>query len=314
MKRGFVTIATGDERYYRMARNLLRSYRQNCKQPVRFALIADRHNEYTAEFDDVVILEHPSHSWMDKLELLKCCPYEENIFIDADCLVYQDISFLWELFEGADDFSCFGSALPMDAEGGWFTRDVEKLYPIQFITHLHGMLYFIRRGKSVLEMDRLCQKIISDYHSISFKAFNDVLADEPVFALAMAIMGMKPIARKPEYYCFVPFATRLMTDYRKRQVSYTNPKDGNVEGCCIVHWGNKNTQKAQYKADSHKLNYGYPGSTEAGQKIVSFFLHRLNLLYCLYVLEDYGKVVSDWMQWFFERLRVKIGKIIGNKR
>lgn len=311
MKQGFVTIATGDERYYQMARNLLRSYRQTCKKPMRFALIADRHNEYTAEFDDVVILEHPAHSWMDKLQLLRSCPYEENIFIDADCLVYQDINFLWDLFEEADDFSCFGSALPMDAKDGWFTRDVEKLYPIHFITHLHGMLYFIRRGKSVDEMDQLCQKIISDYHSVSFKAFNDVLADEPVFALAMAIMDMKPIVRKPEYYCFVPFATRLVTDYRKRQVTYTNPKDGEVDGCCIVHWGNKNTLKAQYKADSHKLNYCYPGCTAAKNRAASFFLHQLNIIYWVYTFEDCGKAISDWLQWFFERLRFKITRIVG---
>ena len=91
MVRGFVTIATGHERYYRMARNLLRSYRQNCSERVRFALIADRRNEYTEEFDDVVILENPANNWMDKLELLCNCPYDENIFIDADCLVYRDI-------------------------------------------------------------------------------------------------------------------------------------------------------------------------------------------------------------------------------
>ena len=89
MTKGFITIATGDERYYRMARTLLRSYRQTCAEPVRFAVIADRENEYTAEFDDVVILEKPTNSWMDKLQLLQCCPYDENIFIDADCLVIE---------------------------------------------------------------------------------------------------------------------------------------------------------------------------------------------------------------------------------
>lgn len=101
MRQGFVTIATGDERYYHMALNLLHSYRQNCSQPMRFALIADRHNAFTEEFDDVVILENPTNSWMDKLTLLQKCPYDENIFIDADCLVYRDINFFWDIFPHA---------------------------------------------------------------------------------------------------------------------------------------------------------------------------------------------------------------------
>ena len=70
MIQGFVTLATGDERYYRLARNLLRSYRHSCSTPMRFAIIADRHNAYTAEFDDVVIMEHATRSWADKLEML----------------------------------------------------------------------------------------------------------------------------------------------------------------------------------------------------------------------------------------------------
>ena len=126
MKKGFITIATGDERYYRMARTLLRSYRQTCTDPLPFALIADRENEFTSEFDSVIILEHPSYSWMDKLSLLQVCPFDENIFIDADCLIYQDINFLWESFSAADDFSCFGKVLPMESHEGWFTAEAAR--------------------------------------------------------------------------------------------------------------------------------------------------------------------------------------------
>lgn len=57
IKRGFVTVATGNEYYYKLARNLLRSYRIfNFKYP--FAILCDRNNKYTEEFDDVVILDN----------------------------------------------------------------------------------------------------------------------------------------------------------------------------------------------------------------------------------------------------------------
>ena len=104
MQRGFVTIATGDERYYILARNLLRSYRQNTATPMRFAVIADRHNQYTEEFDNAVILDNPTNSWMDKLTLLTSCPYDENLFLDADCLVYRDINFSGNCMQGQMTF------------------------------------------------------------------------------------------------------------------------------------------------------------------------------------------------------------------
>lgn len=303
MTKGFVTIATGDVRYYHMARNLLRSYRDNCVEPVRFALIADRENEFTQEFDDVVLLPEPKKSWMDKIELLRSCPYDETIFIDADCLVYQDINFLWDVYRDADDFSCFGKKLPLDSTAGWFTAEAATQYPIHFITHLHGMLYFIRRGETIDRMYDLCQQIISDYNKLTFKAFNNTLADEPVYALAMAVLNLKPTERKPEYYCFVPFATKIKTNYLKRAVFFENPTDGAVNQCCIVHWGNTNTRKAPYIRDQDRLNrcYGRPAT------LIDHIMG--GWVYGRCCAMETVKSVHGWIIWFFQRVVVKIKKI-----
>ena len=59
MTRGFITIATGKELYYQLAKNLLLSYKLFTDQPYPFAIMCDRENEYTKDFDDIVILENP---------------------------------------------------------------------------------------------------------------------------------------------------------------------------------------------------------------------------------------------------------------
>lgn len=311
MIKGFVTVATGKEQYYVLARNLLRSYRDNCENPVRFAVIADKENEYTEEFDDIVILKNPSYSWMDKMEILNVCPYDENIFIDADCLIYKDINFLWEIFKRADDFSCFGEELPLNSKEGWFTPEAAKKYRIHFITHLHGIMYFVRPGDKIDEMYNLCQKIISDYDSINFRAFNDVLADEPVFALAMAVMNFHPVERKPEYYCLVPFADWIRTNYTNRTVSFQNSKDGKVGNCCIVHWGHRSTLLARYRSDSQKLNYYYRRRLGWKDKIKGWILYRINLFYFVCVISDKVHSAEKWISWFIERVRVKVTRILG---
>lgn len=89
-KRGFVTIATGHQRYYRLAQNLLLSYHQFATELYPVAIIADRENEITAQFDHVIVISDASNSYNDKLKLFRELPYEETIFIDADSLAYGD--------------------------------------------------------------------------------------------------------------------------------------------------------------------------------------------------------------------------------
>lgn len=256
MKQGFVTIATGDAQYYRMARTLLRSYRQNCPQPLPFAILCDRENEFTAEFDDVVILPDPKRSWMDKMALLTHCPYDENLFLDADCTVYRDINHMMARFSGqSSDFSCFGLVLPTDSENGWFTRKAAELYPIRFITHLHGISYFVRKSPVIDELRTLCDDITVNYEKLRFSCFPTKLADEPIFALAMAVLDLKPIQAKPDDYCFVPSATSLRANYLKRKTVYRTPWDGKVRGGCILHWSNAETIKGTYRLEAEKIDH-----------------------------------------------------------
>ena len=113
--KGFLTIATGNEEYYKIASNLLRSYHMFCKTPLPFAILADKKNRYTERFDDVIIFpEGATNSYLDKLILGEHLPYDVNIFIDADCLAYGDLNQLFDYFEKADEFSCFGRVLPLN--------------------------------------------------------------------------------------------------------------------------------------------------------------------------------------------------------
>ena len=306
MIKGFVTIATGDIKYFKLARNLLRSYRENTDNSYKFALITNEINIYTDEFDDVVLLDNASNSWMDKIELLSKCPYDENIFIDADCLIYNDINYLWDNFRNADDFSCFGLALPLDSKKGWFTSDVKKYYDIHFVTHLHGMLYYIKKGETIDRMYDLCNKIITDYNNFEFKAFNDILADEPVFSLAMAIMNLRPIAREPQYYCFVPYATSFHSNYLKRNVHFENPTDGEIVGCDIVHWGNKNTELALYKSEKDKINYLYKDNKSLIYKLYGVCIYKTNIIYYLYITIDKVKSITSFCEWVLDRVYCKM--------
>lgn len=135
-QRGFITMATGDIRYYKMALTLLRSYRATTKDPMPFGIICDRENRYTREFDDVFLITDPTFTYMDKIRLLKIDTYREALFVDSDCIAYGDLNQYWNYYKGCTDFSCFGFAHPCDSGKGYF-------WPDTIVTTLSGLHIFL---------------------------------------------------------------------------------------------------------------------------------------------------------------------------
>ena len=169
IKKGFITIATGREEYYQLASNLLHSYHHFCKEPLPFAVLTDKSNRYTEEFDDVLILSSKAGNYLDKLELGEYLPYDINIFIDSDCLAYGDLNELFAFFSNADDFSCFGRALPLGDKSGWF--EYENLgdlkSKVSYCISLHGGIYYMRKGNT-------CQTVFQSARCSRRSGFTDI--------------------------------------------------------------------------------------------------------------------------------------------
>lgn len=123
MTRGLITVATGNEKYYKVAANLLKSYRYFSKEPLPFAILCDKENKYTKEFDDVIILKNPDYSFRDKVHILRYAPpYDETLFVESDSIAYGDLNQYFDAFATADDFCVFGVNYPLDYDfGGVFT-------------------------------------------------------------------------------------------------------------------------------------------------------------------------------------------------
>lgn len=202
--RGFITIATGSLKYYKLAAQLLRSYRIHGGSSAPFAIIFDQENSYTQEFDEVIKIEAPNKSYMDKLLLYLYSPYDETIFIDADSLVLSDISILWEDYADEDDVSCCGVTYPVNSNRGWFTYEGAGKYKksIHCVIDLHGGIYYFRRTERCQEIFKTAIEIANDYKNYTFKSFSKP-ADEPVIALSMAIHQCHP-CEKTARVLFVP--------------------------------------------------------------------------------------------------------------
>ena len=157
MVRGFVTLATGDIVYYKMAANLLASFRMH-NPGVPFAIICDRENEYTKLFDDVIVLEEVNGNYLDKFSLLVKSPYDESIFIEPDCLIYRNLDFFWDLFSHESDCSSFGWN-----EGGithWFKTEETRCRLYEIVSELseNAIVPLFNPGYIFVRKGPNCQK------------------------------------------------------------------------------------------------------------------------------------------------------------
>ena len=240
--RGFVTIATGNEKYYRLAENLLRSYRLCTANDLPFAIICDRENEITRQFDRTVIMETPSGSYMDKLLLYRYAPYDETIFIDADSLILSDLSGLWEDFADADDVSCYGCVHPLDSEKAWFTYDGcgEYQKDIHYLIDLHGGIYYLRKTDRCWAIFEKAIELAGEYSRYSFRNFEKP-ADEPVLAMSLAIHGSRPCDKKMRILFVPSFWGKLRINHRGEVFV-----EGHKLEREIIHFSTANTQRFLY--------------------------------------------------------------------
>lgn len=278
LTKGIITIATGNERYYKMALYLLYSLRISNPE-MKMAIITDKQNLCTNEFDDVVILEEPHKSYLDKLDLLIRCPYDENIFIDADSLVFSNIDYLWKCFENGSDFSCLGEKLPLSSKDGFFDYEGAGKYKdeINYITRLHGGLYYVRKSRFCEEFWKLCMELKANYSNYTFKMFKEP-ADEPIIALACAIKNVELIPKINDI-CFYPIVKKVNANIVKRKLVYE--MDNKSYHATILHFGNYNTEKALYLYQKEKIYTIYKGENSLWESF------GLNIKYFYYLWRDY---------------------------
>ena len=276
--KGYVTIATGKTHYYKIAKNLLESYRLNASGNYPFAIICDRDNKYTAAFDKVVRMDNPTNSYMDKLRLFDCLPWEETIFIDADCLVYGDIDRWWKLFEeNGSPCSVFGCAYAdLDTDRGWFrTAGMGEFRDqIHFVPSFSGGVYYLTKTEDCKKVFDIAKYAAARYRDYPFAIFRDP-ADEPVIALGMAVANCRPTdCSDVGLYTYRRFTH---ADILAPQAEWQY--QGQWRPILLIHWGNFGTMKAFYLFECAKMHRKAAGKPEKG--LGWFLLYRCKLLYVL---------------------------------
>ena len=284
VSRGFVTLATGRDEYYLLAHYLLLSYRFHTRSDVPFAVICDRENEYTSDFDKVVVMDNPKFSVFDKMRLPELAPFDETIFIEADCLAYRDLNGLWDVFGNSPDFGGLGIILPIDSDEGWipsgYLGPYQGRFEHQFIHQ--GGVYFMRKNR-LGEFIRTCEDIYLHREEFHFKLPNE----EPVFILACMVHGFEPVTTWTDVFCFFPAVKLTKADIKRGLLRFEigNHYFVSWPGLYLLHWGTENTRKPLYLKEAETVRSLIGQGRHAGRLIPL----RIKIETCLRRVGDFLK-------------------------
>lgn len=195
---GYLALATGPRKYVDLAMNLAASIK--VVDPTRpVCLVHDRAADIPAEahrlFDDFALLDDdPAYRpILNKLRLLHASPYDQSMFIDADCLlVRHDVSDYWSRC-GAEPFAITGQVA---TAGTWKGNDVGMLmqtYQAPYVVMMNsGLFYFDKSPISAaffadLNSFYLLQKDHLVAHDGPWK-----YEDELFFGVVMGRFGLRP--------------------------------------------------------------------------------------------------------------------------
>ncbi|NQT52774.1 class I SAM-dependent methyltransferase, partial [bacterium] len=202
IEEGYLTIATGHQRYVELALNLVLSLRHKDSRPV--ALLHDRAVEippaYQSHFDILIDAEERCllPGLDTKLLLQEYSPFERTIFLDADCLLAKwDADRHWEALRGR----------PFTVVGKVIRRGPYCRFPdVGLLTSRLGLPYMVRHNGGFMYFDQCAaarklfrqarayyaehRDFLSYTHTDPARGHNE----EPFFAAALALLGLKPLS------------------------------------------------------------------------------------------------------------------------
>lgn len=158
--RGYQTMAVGPPRFLEMAVDMALSLREHTRLPIALATdaaLASRvRTRYPRVFDEVRLV---ADRFLDgrgrKYGTAEASPFEETLYVDADCIVLGGLDHLWSALDHGD-LVMVGSQLgPADDENhhGFSSRWLIERFGLQRYMKTNSGLFCFRRSGALEIMD-----------------------------------------------------------------------------------------------------------------------------------------------------------------
>lgn len=267
-KRCIVTIAVGKVYYLKLAENLLRSFiLWNQQNDLHFLLVTDN-TDYFSQYTGlpkihikVISLDESDRSFTSKFKLFEHVIAEENIFIDADCLVYKQLDFVFDVFKGKN-FSAIGSNI---STGNFFcdVKTMMEKFSIPAMPKFVGCIYYFKNNPIAQSVFQKASEFKNDYDALGFVRLAGKENEEPLLAVAMALNNETLVPNDGTIKCDLMYYKKVRSNVLRGYTFATAPVLEITGGeaipseanPAILHFNDAFTDHYQYKAEVFRLDH-----------------------------------------------------------
>lgn len=214
--RGYLTMAVGKPRYVEMAVDMALSLRDHTELPI--AITVDETLEgvvrerYAGVFDEITRLPD---RFLDgralKYGTAEASPYDETMFVDADCIVLDSLEGLWSVLDDTDMAMVGEHLTEADEQNhhGFSTRDLIRRFGLGTYLKTNSGLYCFRRGPALRIMDECLECYLHEARpklrwSLLFGRW---LGDEIAFGIVGGRRGLRTFPEPSPMYWPPEFET-----------------------------------------------------------------------------------------------------------
>jgi hypothetical protein len=197
---GILTYAFGEERYLDYAVNLALSLRLHMPDLKR-AIVTDRENAEILAAFDLIIPFNAEFGWgvAHKTYMDRYSPFDETLFIDADCLVSRPFPEELQAIRQFDFTPAVEEVLTPQDSNIFFhdLGETMRRLKLEEIPKFNGGVYFFRNGsEKTQQMFSEARKLTDRCHELGLRGFRKTGPnDESVFSLALSRSGFHTFYR-----------------------------------------------------------------------------------------------------------------------
>lgn len=270
MKRTIITIAVGKKLYVEYACNLALSFLfWNTNNKIEFLLVTDLPELVPDQIKNKIVIKvvklgDVESGFLSKLYLINFLNDGANLFIDADCLIYGDVSKVFDEFRD-HKISAIGYTIKRGLNIA-FVKNISKTlnklnlnyYPI-----ICGSVYYFNAEdkEMVSKFFSYAQQQKLNYAGLGLIKLRNTENEEPLFALSMSKFNCMPISDDGSIK-----ADRMFYDFNKKNIlkgkSYLFNKGEppipiysklSEASPLIIHYNARYTETYEYQSDANRL-------------------------------------------------------------
>lgn len=203
-------------------------------------------------FDGVIVHNDFTRTSVDKVCVFTETPFDETIFIDADCSVVNDLNYLFDKFEenGSDVSGIAGYVeLPEGKNGVQFsTNTAKRLGFCHDYPNFNGGVYYYKKsekGKACIGF--MMNELLPNYHDYELMGRSNKtnMGDEPLVIVSMLKFGFKPVPVESNIMMIVQNIKTVKWDMKKRSCSFRWYEY--IVSPTIIHWTVGRTQTMKFE-------------------------------------------------------------------